>query len=307
MTSRGWVFTLNNPEVEEWELLKNEKLKWTVWQLERGESGTLHWQGVLATTAPVRLPSLKEILPRAHWEKRRGSVKEAIEYCTKEASRVNGPFVIENGVMLVDDGLKNFLLKMTKVKINRSDELKIIKAKLDEGSTTVDQIAEDHFELWIRHFRAFEKYQLIKTKPRNHEVDVHVIQGPTGTGKSKWCMDNYPEAYWKQRSNWWDGYAGQEVVIIDEFYGWLPFDLVLRICDRYPLMVETKGGQVQFVAKTIIFTTNQIPSSWYKNCYFQSLARRVTKWHIMAVWEDHRIYDSWGEAIKEMTENVFVH
>ena len=124
-----------------------------------------------------------------------------------------------------------------------------------ENGATEEQIADHDFELWVRSYRAFREYRLLIQPPRSHEVEVFVLQGPTGTGKSKWAMDNYPDAYWKQRSIWWDGYAKQETVIIDEFYGWMPFDTLLRVCDRYPLLVETKGGQVNFVAKTIIITT----------------------------------------------------
>jgi len=303
MTSRSWIFTWNNPTTEyTWP----EAVKWAVWQVEVGVNGTRHWQGVLTMTSPRRLHFMKELLPQAHWEQRRGTVKEAVGYATKDDTRESGPYAWENGELLVGALCDAFVSKLMKNKINKSEELLEIKAKLDSGTVTVEDIADQHFELWVRNFRAFEKYQCIKTKPRNHEVEVHVIQGPTGTGKSRWAMEEYPGAYWKQRSNWWDGYIGQEVVVIDEFYGWLPFDLVLRICDRYPLMVETKGGQVQFVAKTIIFTTNQLPSSWYKNCYFQSFARRVSEWHIMAVWEDHRKFSSWAEASAVMVENVFI-
>ena len=97
---------------------------------------------------------------------------------------------------------------------------------------------------------------------------------------------------------------GHEVVIIDEFYGWLPFDLLLRVCDRYPLLVETKGGQTQFVAKVIVITSNSLPSNWYKSAYFPSLVRRVTKWHVMPIWGFHSIYEQYGEFMKHASENV---
>lgn len=116
-------------------------------------------------------------------------------------------------------------------------------------------------------------------------------------------MENYPDAYWKQRSQWWDGYMNHEVVVIDEFYGWLPYDTLLRLCDRYPLMVETKGGQVNFCAKTIVITTNGVPNTWYKNVYFPAFARRVTKWHVLPMWGIHSTYTDWAEAVKAMHIN----
>jgi hypothetical protein len=41
-----------------------------------------------------------------------------------------------------------------------------------------------------------------------------------------------PEAYWITKPNgpraFWDGYDGQENVVIDEFYGWLPHTFMCR-------------------------------------------------------------------------------
>jgi len=64
---------------------------------------------------------------------------------------------------------------------------------------------------------------------------------------------------------WWDGYEGQHTVVIDEFYSWLRYDFFLRLTDRYPLQVETKGGSVHFVSHRIVFTSNTPPSEWYPN------------------------------------------
>lgn len=90
-------------------------------------------------------------------------------------------------------------------------------------------------------------------------------------------MDNYPDAYWKQRSQWWDCYEHKHVVM-DDFYGWLPFDTLLRICDRYPLLVETKGGQTKFNAEVLVITSNQRPQEWYPNVSnFDAFVRRVDK------------------------------
>lgn len=73
--------------------------------------------------------------------------------------------------------------------------------------------------------------------------------------------------------------------MVDEFYGWFSWDFMLRLCDRYPLSVETKGGAVQFVAKKIIFTSNDHPRDWYKkmterygwDANTNPLCRRITK------------------------------
>ena len=187
------------------------------------------------------------------------------------------------------------LFSVIQLKMPRKLALMKMKQMIKDGATDED-LADFHFSTWLSCHRGLTLYRSLCVQGRNFETEVYVYQGPTGTGKSREAMEKFPNAYWKQRSNWWDGYCAHEEVIIDEFYGWLPFDLCLRICDRYPLLVETKGGNVQFVAKKVIFTTNALPSTWWKNAYFKSFARRVKEWHIFPVWGMHVFYNTFDEA-----------
>jgi len=289
-------------------------------QLEVGESGTPHLQGYVEMKSPCRLTAMKKLIPQAHLEVSRGSKEQAIMYCLKEDHGLNGEpmrFWLIEGLLQefeisYPDSLENYLSSIggqtNGCTSGMKSRLQAIRLKLSQGnSTAIEEIADEEFDIWVRYYRAFERYLVMKTKPRDHLLDVYVLQGPTGTGKSRWAMETYPGAYWKQRSNWWDGYCGQEVVVLDEFYGWLPFDLLLRVCDRYPLLVESKGGQIQFVAKKIIITTNQLPSNWYKSgTYFPSFVRRVTEWHTLPIWGDHRIYLSYPEFIANAVDNVMI-
>lgn len=270
MTSRNWLITINNPWSPHFnfdsEYLKTHHIKLFLWQLE--EVSTPHIQGYIEFTTPVRLTHVKKIFPTSHAERRKGNRKQAVQYVTKEDSRKEGPFLIHQDGTTLDQ----FLLQINQER-NRSG-LDIIKTKLDAGCSE-DVIADENFADWVRHYKAFREYKLLKTKPRNSFDKLIVILGPSGTGKSKFCMEQYPHAYWKQRSNWWDGYNGEKVVILDEFYGWLPFDLLLRLCDRYPLMLERKGGQVQCLATTVVITSNLVPQDWYQKGYKPALYRRI--------------------------------
>lgn len=180
-----------------------------------------------------------------------------------------------------------------------------MKEMIQQGCSDID-LANYNFNTWCSSYRALTAFRTLVSTKRNFKPNVYVCQGPTGTGKSKWALEQFPNAYWKQRSQWWDGYQDHEDVIIDEFYGWLPFDLILRICDRYPLLVETKGGNVNFVAKNIVITTNSLPSSWWKNCYFPSFTRRVDQWHIFPIWGMHVYYSTYDEACPHFFNNISV-
>ena len=226
-----------------------------------------HWQGYLELATRQRLQGAKRVLrdPAAHLEPRKGTALQAAEYAQKEESRKPGSDPIELGS------------RSTVTQGQRTDLL-AVKQLLDKGADE-REIADEQFATWAKYYRAIERYRRLQTPARDFKTDLYILAGATGVGKSKVCREVFPDAYWKPRSNWWDGYDGQEVVIIDDFYGWLPWDLLLRLTDRYPLTVETKGGSVNFVAKTIVITSNQDYSQWYKDSIDKSpLERRLTRY-----------------------------
>jgi len=147
-------------------------------------------------------------------------------------------------------------------------------------------LADQHFGAWVRYNRAFGEYKRIRTDPRDFKTEVQVIVGPTGTGKSTYAAAQ-EDPYFKQNSGWWDGYDGQTTVVLDDFYGWLKYDDMLRLMDRYPLLVQTKGGQRQFLARKLLITSNSLPRSWYSKIYevqknaLPAFIRRVDKWIFM--------------------------
>jgi hypothetical protein len=67
--------------------------------------------------------------------------------------------------------------------------------------------------------------------------------------KSRKAFGEYPDAYIKMNNKWWDGYANEKTVIMDDYRASLcTFQDLLRILDRYPLRVELKGACAQLSA-----------------------------------------------------------
>lgn len=85
----NFVFTLNNPDGP---LVFPPGVQY-VYQLEKGENGTPHYQGYCRFPKRMRLAGLKKILPTAHWENRKGTHEEAYAYCTKEDTRISSPVI----------------------------------------------------------------------------------------------------------------------------------------------------------------------------------------------------------------------
>lgn len=89
-SSRNWSITINNPTQEELAVWKTATehhwVKEAVGQLEKGESGTPHIQGLLKTDK-VRFSQVKKLFPRAHIEAAR-NVAALTKYVQKEDTRV---------------------------------------------------------------------------------------------------------------------------------------------------------------------------------------------------------------------------
>jgi len=304
MSSRNWVFTLNNPTCDEL-LHSSLQVKLLVASLERGEFGTPHYQGYLELTTSRNLSQVRAIFQESvHLEPRRGTRNQALSYALKTyreelltlTTSVNSAtlttlnarlsnqgwnlYGLKSMIIIGYDGSYQELIELGQTKKPVSKRLKEIQKSIQDGASDL-AIANLDFELYVKYHKAFSHYSLLCAQPRNFKTRIIVIQGPTGTGKSKFCLEFDQHAYWKPRGNWWDGYTGQPTCIIDEFYGWLPWDLLLRLADRYPLSVEYKGGSVNFCSKTIIITTNKHPNCWYTNVYFDAFVRRVDEWIVM--------------------------
>lgn len=236
-----------------------------VFQHEIGEEQTLHIQGYVEFDKPKRISTLKNINKFCHWEPRKGSRIDAIKYCMKEDTRVPNtePTIIGTLPPLETDP------KDPKVKTSA-----LVKKMLDEGKTDID-IANEYFGYYLQTYRGINQYRLLLSEERDFKSHVTVIIGPTGTGKSSWCSKYLKEPFWKVRGQWWDGYMNQGVVVIDEFYGWIKYDEMLRLLDRYPYKVEVKGGYVQFNSKLIFITSNKHPTEWYHNADSAPLLRRI--------------------------------
>lgn len=255
--SKVWCFTINNPMDDQ--LPKTwPGVSYCVWQLEKGDLGTPHLQGTIKFEKNKKLSALKKIDAAAHWTATR-NVNASIDYCQKEDTRLAGPWTL--GIAPAQ---------------GKRNDLESVKLLIDGGAPMKD-VYGAHFAESARYYKFFKEYKRVITPPRTWKTEVQVLIGPTGTGKSAYCAEKYPDAYWLPQGKWFCDYDNQDVVIIDEFYGWLPYSYMLRLLDRYPLLVETKGGSVQFIAKKIVITSNQDPREWYDRlkCSLPPLIRRI--------------------------------
>ena len=81
--------------------------------------------------------------------------------------------------------------------------------------------------------------------------------GVTGAGKSYTVRTKWPDAFIKSNNVWWDGYQGEESVIIEELGPKQIAAHHLKIwADHYPFKAEVKGSQLSVRPKRILVTSN---------------------------------------------------
>jgi len=145
------------------------------------------------------------------------------------------------------------------------------------GGESLWAIANMNFTLWTQYRRSLEKFHQMCMRrriPDKRNVSVRVYYGDTGCGKShralEWSKEHYgPDRYYKpiitDDGKWWfDGYASEPVLIIEEFYGGkCRFNALQRNLDIYKMQVQVKGGTVWARWEAIIITSNQHPRYWW--------------------------------------------
>jgi len=217
--TKNWCFTFNNPN--EQLVFHPDVTQYAVWQLERGEQGTLHFQGYVEFKESKRLAGVRKALGgNPHVESRRGTQAQAIAYCSKEGSRVLGPWKFgEPSVAPGGSGLVGFVQRL-------------------RDGTALRTAALDDVETFARNRSALQQFAAWLEPKGWRDVSCFYLCGETGTGKSALVYDTfgYENVYTlsSQSPLWFDRYAGQRVLFIDEFEGTIGRETLLRILDGHP-------------------------------------------------------------------------
>ena len=220
-------------------------------QTERGENGTLHYQAYCEFKRQLEWSVVKAIFgERIHIENSRGSANANITYCTKLKGRVSGEDIVVQG-------------KWGRAKRGGGDVLAAIKIM---GGAKLEDLMIDHPLFVLKNKSKVEAMVAYVKGPRKELPRMIILCGKTGVGKSRYVFGKYgTSAYWVSCPDngkvWFGGYTGQDVAVFDDFHaGWFTLTKLLRIMDRYPLLVAPKGGQVPFNSGTMIFTSNVDPN-----------------------------------------------
>lgn len=269
--SRGWCFTINNYSDDDinwcYALAIEEGLVYTVVGKEVGEQGTPHLQGYIYWNTLKSLKQMKHLHDTAHWECQRGTCDQAANYCMKEND------YWEHGERPMSDKQKG---ECGKQSIEERWEL-AKKGRFEE--LPPEQI---------------RTYQYIHNKYRKvndrSELDNIWICGKSGSGKSKWVRDKFGSAFYsKPMSKWWDGYNGEDVVVLEDLDKdnavFMKFFLKIW-ADHYAFNAEVKNGMIAIRPKTFIVTSQYTIDDCFPDIETRNAIKRRFKVKYMPAFDE---------------------
>lgn len=255
MSCTRWCFTINNPGdyIVPFDPVQMEYL---VWQRERGEAaGTEHIQGYVRLKKKSRMSAVKLLLGRddPHLEMAKGSEEQNRQYCTKEETRIAGPF--EHGTYKAEAGRQGARTDVT-----------ALKSLIKTGATRAT-IAEAHPDLLLRYPSGVAALQeaLLPPAPAEREIWVHVLWGDTGTGKTHRVRKSYPNAYIvRPGRDPWGQYSRQDVIIFEEFspLDWKVTEMNTYL-DKWPCQLDARYTNKEAHWTKVFILSNLDPSGWY--------------------------------------------
>ena len=274
--SRMWCFTIHANESDGDQLrwpacnerdpplnwLGKKNFKYTMYQVERApETGKIHLQGFLCLSAQMTLNAIKkEYSDRAHWETSKGNLKQNIDYCSKQKSKICGPF--QQGEQPKQGKRTDLIQVVDMIKRGKSD-LEVME-ELPEAARYSKEMCYTRFV-----------YSEKQSDRQLQGVRVITLWGPTDKGKSYSAVNiiaNREDYFILQCPSkngekiWFNGYMNQKTLIMDDFdASFCSIAFLKRILDKYKLQVETKGGFAWATWTTVIITCNRHPSEWYIN------------------------------------------
>lgn len=200
---------------------------------------------------------------------------EAVVYCTKADSRVDGKPPLQHGD-----------ISLREEKGQRSDLDRIRAAILDEGRT-VDEVI-----LSMPEAARVTKYvtELAAARDRaavhgvERDVEVIYLYGDPGVGKTRWLYDHYDDVARMTDYRNFDAYNGERVLALDEYGGQIDLRLLNGLLDRYPINLPARYYDRPARYETVVIISNMPPWAlydWEQPVVRRAFARRLHRVFMM--------------------------
>lgn len=239
-----------------------EGTAYATWGMETcPDTGRVHTHIYIRLEKKCRMSTLKNRFNDStlHCEPARGTESQCRDYCWCEGDHIDKlPHHLEKG-----PEIGTFSPRMGKGVRSDLEELGAdVKAGQNERF-----IAEKYTSDFIRYSAGIRNLIAVMAPkpPIEREVEVIVLWGPTGTGKTHRCMVTYPDLYVvKPGRDPWGLYRGEKTILFDEFdaEAWKITDMN-RYLDKWRTMLDARYNDRYAVWERVLICANSPPQSWW--------------------------------------------
>ncbi len=240
--------------------------------IKMDDNAQVHIQYAVHFNKPIRFRALKRLIDQAHVEVQKGSNADVYAYCTKDETRVEGPYVV--GKWTDRQGFRSDLNQLALMVQAGASDMVVFNAQ------------PGNFLRYQTHITKL-KARLCKPLPEDlEEKIVYLFWGVAGSGKTHYVNTLWkPEEMYQIHSSnctrgvWMDNYAGQKILFIDDAKSWITLTTLLMMLDQGMFQAETKGGRVWVNLNRVVMTSNWHWSEWYDWTHhekqYEALKRRI--------------------------------
>lgn len=296
--SKNWCFT--SFEVESMPHWDSKKMNYLVFQKESSpKTNNLHWQGYVQFIKRTKMITAKNALklPKAHMEVAKGSAQENIDYCTKEDTRVDGPWI--QGEPILYDENKG---QGKRTDIEDAAQKVLAGEWKDVDHKTYVKYHKGLEALYKLHVQGIIPCEEAKVRP---QIYIRWYEGPSGYGKTTRALyeasdegKNYDDMYLKHpgTGEFWREYKGQKNIIIDNFnLKDIGFSELCTLLDHTPHYVKTFQGMTAFKGCNFWITATQPPANIFASGDAPQIDRRINHYILF-----NRKWDGLNKAIETL-------
>lgn len=274
---RKWLLTLNNPQEKDINHQKIKKqltlfpsLTYYCMADEKGETEHIHI--FFALEHPTRFSTIKKRFPAAHIDRAEGTAAECRAYVEKSGKWADSE--------KAETAVPGTFEEWGELPIEKQGERRDLSQLYEyiKGGLSNYEIMEQNPDYLLNLEKIERARQAVREQQyRNtfRKLKTTYIWGPTGVGKTRSVMEQYSYSGVYRVTDYihpFDSYAGEEVLLLDEYGSNFKIRDLLNYLDGYPLNLPCRYTNRVACYNAVYIISNLCLSKQYTDIQFDSPA-----------------------------------
>lgn len=288
---RKWFLTINNPQnksidhqnIKEQLALFPSLLYYCIADEQGEKEQTPHTHIFFALEHAARFSTIKNRFPTAHIDRAEGTAAECRAYVQKSGKWADSD--------KAETSIPETFEEWGELPIERQGErtdLALLYQLIKDGLSNFEIMEQnpDYMLSLEKIERARQAVREQQYRETFRELEVTYIWGPTGTGKTRSVMERYRYSGVYRVTDYahpFDSYAGEDVLLLDEYSSNFKIRVLLNFLDGYPLTLPARySNRVACYTKVYMISNLDLSKQYVDEQYnspatFAALLRRIHK------------------------------